>query len=52
MLAEAYSHVGQPETGLTVLAEVLTLMATTEARWWEAEVYRLQGGVTAPPSQP
>jgi predicted ATPase len=42
-LAEAYGRAGQPQAGLQVLAEAVTLMATTEARWWEAEVYRLQG---------
>ena len=35
--------VGQPEAGLAVLAEALTVVATTEARWWEAELYRLRG---------
>jgi predicted ATPase len=43
LLAEAYGHVGQPEAGLAVLAEACTIVATTEARWWEAEIYRLQG---------
>jgi predicted ATPase len=43
LLAEAYGHVGQPEAGLAVLAGALTVMATTEARWWEAEIYRLRG---------
>ena len=42
-LAEAYGRAGQPQAGLQVLAEAVTLMATTEARWWEAEGYRLQG---------
>ena len=28
---------------MTVLAEALTLVAATEERWWEAELYRLQG---------
>jgi predicted ATPase len=42
-LAEAYGRAGQLEAGLQVLAEALTLLATTEMRWWEAEVYRLQG---------
>ena len=45
LLAEAYSRAGQPEAGLQVLAESLTLMATTEVRWWEAEAYRLQGEI-------
>ena len=43
ILAEAYGQAGQPEAGLQVLAEALTLVATTEMRWWEAEVSRLQG---------
>ena len=42
-LAEVYGRAGQPQPGLQVLAEAVTLMATTEARWWEAELYRLQG---------
>jgi predicted ATPase len=43
LLAEAYGQAGQPEAGLTVLDEALMLIATTEERWWEADVYRLQG---------
>src|SRR5262245_19540988 len=43
MLAEAYGQAGQPEMGRRVLAEALTLVATTEARCWEAEFHRLQG---------
>jgi predicted ATPase len=43
VLAEAYGRAGQPQAGLQVLAEAMTLIATTEIRWWEAEVYRLQG---------
>jgi len=42
-LAEAYGRAGQPQAGLQVLAEAVTLMATTAMRWWEAEVSRLQG---------
>ena len=42
-LAEAYGRAGQPQAGLEVLAEAVTLIATTAVRWWEAEVYRLQG---------
>src|SRR5262249_6236541 len=33
----------QPEAGLTVLAEALTLADTTGERWYEAECYRLKG---------
>jgi len=43
VLAEAYGKAGQPEAGLQVLAEAMMRMATTEERWWEAEVSRLQG---------
>ena len=43
LLAEAYGQVGQPEAGLTCLAEALTLAQATEERWWEAEVHRLKG---------
>jgi predicted ATPase len=43
LLAEAYGQAGEPEAGLTVLAEALTLVETTEVRWWEAELYRLKG---------
>jgi predicted ATPase len=45
LLAEAYGQAGQPEAGLAVLAEGLTLVAATEERWWEAEVYRLQAAL-------
>src|SRR5215471_80396 len=34
---------GQPEEGLTVLAEALTHADTTGERWYESEIYRLQG---------
>lgn len=43
LLAEAYGQAGQPEAGLTVLAEALTLVGATEERWWEAELHRLKG---------
>jgi predicted ATPase len=43
LLEEGYGQVGQPEAGLPVAAEALTLGATTGVRWWEAELYRLQG---------
>jgi predicted ATPase len=43
LLAEASGLAGQPEAGLTALAEAVTRVAATEERCWEAEVYRLQG---------
>jgi predicted ATPase len=45
LLAEAYGREGQPQTGLQVLAEAVTLMATTEMRWSEAEMSQLQGAL-------
>jgi predicted ATPase len=45
LLAEAYGQAGQPEAGLTILTEALTLVAATEEWWWEAELYRLQGAL-------
>jgi len=42
-LAEAYWQAGQVQEGLNVLKEALTLVHTTEERWWEAELHRLQG---------
>jgi predicted ATPase len=43
MLAEAYGSTGQVQAGRRVLAEALTLVDTTEERWWEAELHRLTG---------
>ena len=43
LLAEAYGTTGEPEAGLTALAEALTLVDTTGERWYEPELYRLKG---------
>jgi predicted ATPase len=43
LLAEVYDRAGQPEAGLQTVAEALTLIETSEERWWEAELHRLQG---------
>ena len=43
LLAEACGQTGQAAEGLALLAEALTLVDTTGERWWEAELYRLQG---------
>jgi predicted ATPase len=43
LLAEAYTKVGQHETGLTLLAEALAVTNDTGEHRWEAELYRLQG---------
>jgi predicted ATPase len=45
LLAEAYGESGRPEAGLPLLAESLAVMDTTEARFWEAELYRLKGAL-------
>jgi hypothetical protein len=45
VLVEAYGQAGQAAAGLQALAAARTLLATTEARWREAEVSRLQGAL-------
>ena len=41
--AEVHSIMGQPEAGLTALREALALVEKTGERYYEAELYRLQG---------
>src|SRR5262249_46209851 len=43
LLAEAHATLGEPEAGLTALAEALTLADTTGERCYESECYRLKG---------
>src|SRR5262249_34752035 len=43
LVAEAYNKGGQPTTGLTALAEALTLVEQNQERFYEAELYRLRG---------
>jgi predicted ATPase len=43
LLADVHGTMGQPEAGLTVLTEALSLADTTGARWYESELYRLKG---------
>src|SRR5262249_40636588 len=43
LLAEAYGKGRQPEEGLRLLTEALTLVRKNEERYWEAELYRLKG---------
>jgi predicted ATPase len=43
LFAEAFVEDGQAPEGLRVLDEVLALVDTTGACFWEAEVYRLKG---------
>ncbi len=42
-LAEAYGIDGQVEKGLATLAEALDFVERTDERYYEAELYRLQG---------
>jgi len=46
LLATAYGEMGQPEEGLTVLAEALAALSSSGERRWEAELYRLKGMLT------
>ena len=43
MLAEAYGQVGRADEGLRALDEALAHVDKTGERFWEAEIYRLQG---------
>jgi predicted ATPase len=45
LLAEAHGIMGQPEAGLAVLTEALTLAETTRERLYESELYRLKGAL-------
>ena len=43
MLAEVFEILGDTRASLQSLAEAQMLVDQTEERWWEAEIYRLQG---------
>src|SRR5262249_25953866 len=43
LLAEAQGTLGEPEAGLTVLAEALVYVEHTREHYYEAEVHRLKG---------
>jgi predicted ATPase len=43
MLAEASGLLGQPDSGLAVLEEALTLVEKTGERYYEAELHRQRG---------
>jgi predicted ATPase len=45
LLAEAYGVLGEPEAGLTALAEALALVDITGERWYEPELHRLKGAL-------
>ena len=46
LLAETYGKAGQPERGLTTLAEALTVVSKNGEGFCEAELYRLKGELT------
>jgi predicted ATPase len=43
LLAEVHGIRGEPEEGLALLTEALTLVDKTGERWYEPELYRLKG---------
>ena len=43
LLAEAYGRARQPARGREILADAVAVADSTEERWWEAELYRLDG---------
>jgi class 3 adenylate cyclase/predicted ATPase len=45
-LAEAYGKSGQPDEGLTLLAETVEIVQKTGGHCYEAELYRLKGELT------
>ena len=45
LLADVHGTLGEPEAGLTALAEALTLAETTGERWYESEMHRLKGAL-------
>jgi predicted ATPase len=45
LLAEAYAAANQPEAGLRFLDEARTVMDSTQERFYEAEVHRVQGAL-------
>jgi predicted ATPase len=45
LLAEAYAKVGQPEAGLSLMAEALAVANDKGECRWDAELYRLKGEI-------
>ena len=43
LLAEAYGSAGRAKEGLSVLAEALAFVQSSDERYYEAEIYRLEG---------
>ena len=47
LLAECYEQAGDTERGAQAVAEALASVEATGERVWEAEIYRLKGGLPA-----
>jgi predicted ATPase len=45
LFAEAYGIIGEPEEGLRLITEALTLADTPGEQWYESELYRLKGAL-------
>ena len=45
LLADVHGTLGEPEAGLTALAEALTRVDKTGERWYQSELYRLKGAL-------
>jgi predicted ATPase len=49
LLAEAYGHTGQAAAGQQAIDTALTILARTDERYYEPELYRLQGELSMQP---
>jgi predicted ATPase/DNA-binding SARP family transcriptional activator len=52
LLGETFGRAGQADVGLLLLAQAIDLLARTQDRWCEAELYRLQGELYLRTEQP
>ncbi len=52
LLAEALGNTGRAQEGLAVLAEALATAHQTGEHWYDAELYRLKGGLTLEALEP
>jgi predicted ATPase len=52
LLAEAQGRAGRPKEGLAALDEALAISTATGERFWEAELYRLQGDLALTRADP
>ena len=52
LLAEARGRDGDPQEGIEILDEALSVVSRTGDRWWEAELYRLKGDLVLQVQRP